>query len=255
MARRRGFTLIELLVVVAIIAVLMSILMPALDRVKHQVKMIKCQSNLHQWGLVMKYYTDDNDGFFMADLGHGRHAALSRPELKEYYKDDRLLLCPSATRTYEEGAWCPFAAWRSPEPDDPLGSPPCSYGINSWILSRAYCSRQTEDRMWKTPNISEAPYVPMVCDCAGYENASPWPEDEPPEYDGDFIQGTNYNEIRYVCINRHGGYINIVFMDFSVRKVALKRLWDLWWNRKWQEEIVQVGQPTWPEWMLDLPEQ
>jgi len=48
MGKRKGFTLIELLVVIAIIAVLMAILMPALNRVKEQGKRVVCMSNLKQ---------------------------------------------------------------------------------------------------------------------------------------------------------------------------------------------------------------
>ncbi|UCC98835.1 MAG: type II secretion system protein [Phycisphaerales bacterium] len=59
-----GFTLIELLVVIAIIALLMGILMPALQRVKKQAQEIICRSNLKQYGLSARMYIDDNDGNF-----------------------------------------------------------------------------------------------------------------------------------------------------------------------------------------------
>ncbi len=58
---RRGFTLIELLVVIAIIAVLMGILMPALNRVREQGKRAACLSNLKQLTMAWIMYADDND--------------------------------------------------------------------------------------------------------------------------------------------------------------------------------------------------
>ena len=58
---REGFTLIELLVVIAIIAILMAILMPALNRVKEQGKRIVCESNLKNLQLCWLMYADDND--------------------------------------------------------------------------------------------------------------------------------------------------------------------------------------------------
>jgi prepilin-type N-terminal cleavage/methylation domain-containing protein/prepilin-type processing-associated H-X9-DG protein len=61
MNKQKGFTLIELLVVIAIIAVLMAILMPALNRVKEQGKRAACLSNLRQLGLTWIMYADEND--------------------------------------------------------------------------------------------------------------------------------------------------------------------------------------------------
>ena len=59
--QKKGFTLIELLVVIAIIAVLMAILMPALNRVREQGKRIVCENNLKSLQLIWLMYVDDND--------------------------------------------------------------------------------------------------------------------------------------------------------------------------------------------------
>jgi prepilin-type N-terminal cleavage/methylation domain-containing protein/prepilin-type processing-associated H-X9-DG protein len=61
MNRKKGFTLIELLVVIAIIAVLMAVLMPALNVVREQARGIACMSNQKTIGLAYVMYADDND--------------------------------------------------------------------------------------------------------------------------------------------------------------------------------------------------
>jgi len=61
MVRPKGFTLIELLVVIAIIAILMAILMPAMNRVKEQGKRVVCLNNMKQLALTWIMYADEND--------------------------------------------------------------------------------------------------------------------------------------------------------------------------------------------------
>lgn len=60
-AQRRAFTLIELLVVISIIGVLASLLLPALGRAKRSARSAACLSNLHQIGLALDMYVQDND--------------------------------------------------------------------------------------------------------------------------------------------------------------------------------------------------
>jgi prepilin-type N-terminal cleavage/methylation domain-containing protein/prepilin-type processing-associated H-X9-DG protein len=60
-SQRRGFTLIELLVVISIIAILMAVMMPALQRVKSQAQEMGCRANLRQYGIAQAMYLDDFD--------------------------------------------------------------------------------------------------------------------------------------------------------------------------------------------------
>ena len=59
-----AFSLVELLVVISIISLLMSIILPALERSKSIAKQTVCQSRLRQWGLAFEAYSTENDGFY-----------------------------------------------------------------------------------------------------------------------------------------------------------------------------------------------
>jgi len=244
----RGFTLIELLVVVAVIALLMSLLLPALSKAKEQAKNVMCQSNLHQWGLIWYAYTSDNDGCFTRSV-------FWVGSLRPYYGGTPdIRCCPMATRPESRGGRHPFAAWGVWNGEiwgEVYENDYGSYGMNAWLSNPEDNTEPTGGRepenLWRCTNVRGASRVPMFVDSARFENMTPRHTDEPPAYDGDPIIG-NLHEMRICCINRHNENINGVFLDFAVRSIGLKELWRLKWHRSFDTTVEVV----WPEWMEQM---
>jgi prepilin-type N-terminal cleavage/methylation domain-containing protein/prepilin-type processing-associated H-X9-DG protein len=251
-----AFTLIELLVVIAIIALLMAILMPTLNRVKKQAKSVACQTNLRQWSLIFSFYMDENDGYF----AYGDSSGQWRWVLQAHDRDRKLIVCcPEAsnpnklTGTY--GIWGASSLDSDYVAQQDYGS----YGLNRWVYNRT--KKQSDEGYFKGRNVAGTNQIPLFMDCSWY-GAGPLHYDNPPEYDGHTQSGTGDwrgDNMRRVCLNRHNAATNIAFLDFSVRRIGLKELWTLKWNRNFDTislwtKAGGVLPSDWPQWMRSFKE-
>jgi prepilin-type N-terminal cleavage/methylation domain-containing protein len=252
MKKSRGFTLIELLVVIAIIALLLAILMPALQRVKKQARAVTCQANLRQWGLIFSFYLDDNDGSF----AYGDSSGEWRYVLQAHARDRKLnVCCPEAANRYRAGGtYGTWGAQSSIDADYVEQIDYGSYGLNRWLYNRK--DNQSNEGYWNGRNVKGTDRIPLFQDCSWY-GAGPLHYDSPPQYEGETDSGTGDwrdNNMRRVCLNRHNGSTNAVFLDISVRRIRLKELWTLKWNTNFDTRSIWTraggAKPSdWPEWM------
>ncbi len=134
-----------------------------------------------------------------------------------------------------------------------------SYGINGWVedppssYATVYENFETVNN-WRTPNVKEAGYVPLFMDALRF-NVFPRHIDSPPPVEDQPWEGMQH--MRRICIDRHGGGINMAFLDWSVRKVGLKELWTFKWHKAYNQAgpYTRAGGVTtadWPEWMQPL---
>jgi prepilin-type N-terminal cleavage/methylation domain-containing protein/prepilin-type processing-associated H-X9-DG protein len=120
-----GFTLIELLVVIAIIAILASLLLPALARAKEKGKSVKCASNLRQNAIAQSLYIADQDSryaFTFKVRGNNDVRTAWFNLLYPYQPTTNITLCPSRSKKFKE-LWYVY-------PSDKNNQAVSNYGMN-----------------------------------------------------------------------------------------------------------------------------